>query len=272
MKGGGGGPGVALGPSPGPGLDQDREQDPTDEGPARSGRPPESSLPRRKSVEAAGDPGRAAGPVRRDGGTKEALGASKTARLAKAPPNARAGRRIRTGSRKRVAVKPTARAGIWAPAVARAGRTARVAAPEGSPAGAAGRNVGGGAQAAAEASTASRRRRPTAAGNPEPTSQVQGTIQGATRTAASTKTAVVAGERSPTPETICWTGQAGPRRPAGPSGGRCPRTFRIITPRGREEDQEAGADRTRSSRQQQVKRKNVLISIDPDKWKTASVQ
>lgn len=227
-KEGGGDPGVALSPSLGLvlGLDQDPELDPTDEGPAPNGRPPESSLPRGRSVEVAGGLSRAVGLVLRDGG-REALGALKTVCLRKVPLNARAGRKIQTGSRKRVVATPVARAGSHGAAE--------------------GQNAAGAQGGAA-----------TTAGSPETTSQVQAAIQGMTRTAASMKTAAVAGGKSPTQETI-WTGQAGHRHPAGPSGGRCPQTFRIITPRGREEDQEAGTDKRRSIRQQQMPPKASLL-------------
>lgn len=98
-RGEGGDPGVALGPGHvlGLGLDHDPEQDHTDEGPARNGQPPESSLPRGRSAGEAGGPGRGVGLVVRDGGITEALAALKMVCLQKVPLNARPGQKIQTG-------------------------------------------------------------------------------------------------------------------------------------------------------------------------------
>lgn len=83
-----------------------------------------------------------------------------------------------------------------------------------------------------------------------------------TRTAASTRTGEAAAgkNRSQTPWSI---DRAGPRRPAGPSGERYLRTFRIITPKGRGAGLEAGTGKRRSSRQQlqqQQQQVNILLS------------
>lgn len=253
VRGGGGDPGVVLGPSPGPGRGHGPEQGPTGEGPAPNDQPPESNLLRGKSVGAAGGLGRAVGLVVRDSGIEEALGVLKMVCLQKVPLIARAGRKIPTGLQKRVALMLRG-----TPVVAHAGKTtAAVAGTEeshGVVGAAEGLNAAGGAQgavAATVASSASRMKQPTADGSPETTSQVQATIQGLTRTAASTKTGAVAGGKSLSRENLWSTGQAGHRRPAGLSGGHYPQMFRIITPRGREEDQEAGTGRRRSSRQRQ---------------------
>lgn len=213
VKGGGVDPGVALGPGLALGLAHDPEQGPTGEGPALNGQPPESSLPRGRSVEAAGGLGRAVRLVVRDGGIKEALGALKMVCLQKVPPNARAGQRILTGLQRRVVVKLTSRT------VTHAGKTAATVAGEESHG--VGAVVEGLTAAGAEdeaaatvASTTSRRKRVTTAGSPETTSQVQATIQGMMRTAASMKTGAVAGGKIQTRET--WlTGRAGHPHPAG---------------------------------------------------------
>lgn len=125
-----------------------------------------------------------------------------------------------------------------------------------------GLNVAGalGGVEATVASTTSRRKHPTTAGSPETTSQVQATIQGMTLIAVSMKTAAVAGGKIQSQQTLCLTGQAGHQHPAGLLGGHYLQTFRIITPRGREEDLEAGTDKRRSSRQQQqIPRKASLL-------------
>lgn len=205
VKGGGADPGVALGP--GHGLGHDPEQGLTDEGPAHNGRPPESSLLRGGSAVEAGGLGRAVGVVVKDGGIMEALGALKMACLQKVLLIARAGQKILIGLQRRVVVRLTA--GTGTPVAAHAGKTiATVGGTEESHG--AGEDVEGlnvaraqGGVAVIVASTTSRRKQPTTAGSPETTSQVQATIQGMTRTAASMKTEAEAGGKSRSQETLC---------------------------------------------------------------------
>lgn len=252
VKGGGADPGVGLGP--GHGLGHDPEQGPTDEGPAQNGHLPESSLLRGESAGEDGGLGKAVGLVVTDGGAMGALGALKMVSLQRVPPIARAGQKILTGLQKRV-VRPMAGAGTSV--AVHAGKTnATVVGTEESHG--AGENVEGLTVAGARdgavvivASTTSRRTRPTTAGSPETTSQVQATIQGMTPTVASTKTEVGAAEKRRSQETLCLIGLAGLRHPAGLLGGHYLQMFRIITPRGREEGLEAGTDKRRSSQQQQ---------------------
>lgn len=254
VKGGGVDPGVALGPGPGPipgpGPGHGLEQGPTDEHPVWIGHPPESSRPKGRSVVVAGGLGRVVDLEVRDGGIREALAALKTVCLQRVPPTARAGRIIPIGLQKRVVA--TLRAGIGTLVVVHAGKTAGTEESHEGGVGVEGLNVAGvlGEVAATVASTASRRKQPKTAGSPETTSQVQATIQGMTRIAASMKTEAVAGGKSRIKETLCLTGQAGHQHPAGLLGGHYPQTFKIITPRGREEDLEAGTDQRRSSQQQ----------------------
>lgn len=190
----------------------------------------------------------------------EALGALRMACLRKVPPTARAGLIILTGLQKRTTVRPTE---TKSPAAAHAGRTTATAegteeshAAEG---GVVVLNVDGaeGEVAATVASTTSKRKPLTTAGSPGTTSQVQATVQGMTPTAASTKTEAVAGDKSPSQQTLWSTGQAGLQHRAGLFGGHYPQMFRIITPRGREEDLEPGTDRRRNSRHRQ--RQQILL-------------
>lgn len=150
----------------------------------------------------------------------------------------------------------TARPGTLALVVAHDGQIATVAGTEenhGAVGGVEGLSAVGalGGVEATVASTTSRKKLLTTAGSLEATSQVQVTIQGMTRTAASMKTGAVGGGKSQSQQSLCLTGRAGHQHPAGLSGGHYLQMFRIITPRGREEDQEAGTDRKRSSRRQQ---------------------
>lgn len=204
VKGGDADPGVALGP--GHVLGHDPEQGPTDEGPAHNGLPPESSLLRGGSAGEAGGLGRAVGLVVKDGGIMEALGALKMVCLQKVLLIARAGQKILIGLQRRVV---RLKAGTGTSVAAHAGKTtATVGGTEeshGAGEDVEGLNVAGaqGGVAVVVASTTSRRKQLTTAGSPETTSQVQATIQGMTRTAASMKTEAEAGEKSRSQETLC---------------------------------------------------------------------
>lgn len=209
VKGGEGDPGVALDQGLGlvPDLDQDldQEQGLTGEDPARTGQSPERSLRRGRSVVGeAGSLSMAVGLVMRDEDIKEVLAALKTVSHKKVLTTGRPGQRIPTGSQKRLGLTPKTGTETRARVGVQSGMTSAgvvetrenhvdVGVREGL-------SVGG--VAVTGASTTNRKKLRKPAGSPETISQVQATIQGTTRTAASMKTGAAVGRRSQSQRTL----------------------------------------------------------------------